>query len=82
MGKKKQYHLYCLICGEEFISKSPSGLYCSEECKLMAEAERKGMTYKQRHKISENMEWIRDIANEAAELGMSYGEYVKKRGLS
>lgn len=81
-------NLRCRCCGTLLEQVKPNTQFCSE----CARVRKNKRAYDSRRRIAEenvrkqhgtqdSMKDIRRIANEAAKLGMSYGEYVQKKGL-
>lgn len=81
-------NLRCRCCGTLLEQVKPNTQFCSE----CARIRKNRQAYDSRRRIAEenvrkqhgtqdSMKDIRRIANEAAKLGMSYGEYVQKKGL-
>lgn len=81
-------NLRCRCCGTLLEQVKPNTQFCSE----CARIRKNRRAYDSRRRIAEenvrkqhgtqdSMKDIRRIANEAAKLGMSYGEYVQKKGL-
>lgn len=81
-------NLRCKCCGTLLEQVKPNTQFCSE----CARIRKNRRAYDSRRRIAEenvrkqhgtqdSMKDIRRIANEAAKLGMSYGEYVQKKGL-
>jgi predicted nucleic acid-binding Zn ribbon protein len=70
----------CACCGNPFVVTTHSRIYCSEECyKSMKAILRK--KDKPKRKKKENVTSLRDMAKEAREHGMTYGQYVAKMGM-
>lgn len=71
----------CEWCGKTFIPVGHAQKWCSERCKKSAKKARVPSTdieHVEAKKIIEKKLSITDIAIKAAELGISYGEYVGK----
>lgn len=81
-------NLRCRCCGTLLMQVNSNTQFCSE----CARTRKNKQAYDSRRRIAEenvrkqhgthnSMKDIIRIANEAAKLGMSYGEYVRKKGL-
>lgn len=65
----------CACCGNPFVVTTHSRIYCSEECyKSMKAILRK--KDKPKKKSKKKVASLRDMAKEAREHGMTYGQYV------
>ena len=85
MKSHRVYGVVCRICHKRFSSHSFKACYCSKECKNIAERMRNKVRYRKNNPLPsnsgrslDNNYAIRDIANEAHELNMTYGQYVAK----
>ena len=67
----------CKVCGKEFMSSQKFRTYCSDECKSCNSRHRP----EPKQKIKKSKLSVTDISLMAAELHMSYGEYVAKFGV-
>ena len=81
-------NLRCKCCGTLLEQVKPNTQFCSECARIrknrQAYDSRKRIAeenVRKQHGTQDSMKDIRRIANEAAKLGMSYGEYVQKKGL-
>lgn len=81
-------NLRCKCCGTLLEQVKPTTQFCSECARIRknrrAYDSRKRIAeenVRKQHGTQDSMKDIRRIANEAAKLGMSYGEYVQKKGL-
>lgn len=81
-------NLRCKCCGTLLEQVKPNTQFCSECARIRknrrAYDSRKRIAeenVRKQHGTQDSMKDIRRIANEAAKLGMSYGEYVQKKGL-
>ena len=68
----KTYNHICLYCGKIFTSGSSSGNYCSEPCRRKA--------LKEESAKKPNTKTIAEIVKEAEAEGLTYGQYIAKRG--
>lgn len=71
----------CPVCGKEFsYDTRRHKIYCSSDCRLKFYDEQKKKSNqeqsKRKKKKKSNMKSIQQIAVEARNAGMSYGEYV------
>lgn len=78
----------CLVCGAIFTKLTPNHNYCSAQCREIAQkrkdanlaAERKKIRAKSRKQEAKPKKTLSEIAREAREHGMQYGQYVAKMG--
>lgn len=75
---KKEQMGKCICCGESFLTRQKSRLYCSEECRKKYWDELRRLTYKKKHSNAVNEELV-EVAAEARDAGMTYGQYVAKK---
>lgn len=85
MKRHRIYQAVCRICHKKFETHSQQALYCSAQCKRVADSIRAKINYRKKHPIPtdsgrslDNNKAVQSIANEASRLGMSYGQYVAK----
>lgn len=74
----------CPVCGNEYEAENKRKVYCSYECKKRAEvgARREAKRRKaETAKVKKRTASLREIAVQAINAGMSYGEYVRRNGL-
>ena len=61
-------------CGKAFAPSVPKQIYCCVQCREDANKEHKKLNYvRKKKKLNTD---LRNIAKEAREMGMSYGQYV------
>ena len=65
----------CLQCGKAFVANSPSHLYCSEYCGKKYRTSNAGARPTRKVPRKPNQDLI-DMAIEARQHGMTYGQYV------
>lgn len=74
----------CAVCNKLYIATRQNAKYCSADCRLEGTYAMK-RTYKERKeqkaKPKKLKKSITDIAVEARQAGMTYGQYVAKMGL-
>jgi hypothetical protein len=73
-----EFNRVCKVCGDSFITKQPSRVYCSQECVVEG---RRILDRLKRAKSKKKSNALIDIAVEARKHGMSYGQYVALKGL-
>lgn len=88
--RERKFLCQCNYCGKTFYAKHPSASCCgSEECNRKANTERmrkkreykyqvRGTNYKRNAKAREQM-W-RELIREIEKSGLTYGQYVARRG--
>ena len=82
-SEEKHIPVACKRCGKKFFPKVVQNVFCSPECRIAAQTERKywkvsnaRRSTKNAAKKRSNQMLISDIAKEARAHGMSYGQYV------
>lgn len=76
--------VFCECCGKPFDSDNPKAKYCSAECRKIFWDEEKRIraqkrnAYRRKHPEAKpsTMPSLIDIANQAVQSGLSYGQYV------
>ena len=79
----------CAICGKDFEPICNSQKYCGQECQHEAAlahttiSNKKALQMKKSYKTNYagSSDAIRKAAKEAAEMGLSYGQYTAKYGM-
>lgn len=73
----------CLVCGNEFETRTEDQLYCSKECKQMADEERRRLRNIQRRRSPSRLDAFMkqvDEYNRKHGTHLSYGKYREKFG--
>ena len=77
--KPKEVERVCVYCGKTFINVGHKRKYCSQECSdVMKKTQTKEAQNNAKRKPRKKSTSLRDMAKEAREHGMTYGQYVAK----
>lgn len=75
---KEEQMSECIWCGKKFPKVRQTKLYCSEECRKKYWDELRRSAYKKKHRNTANEDLV-EVAAEARDAGMTYGQYVAKK---